>query len=98
MARENVLSHLSDTAHIAVSFHAGDLLSCVAPDMRFSLIYENLPNIPATANLELRHGAISGRFFAPAPRLPNPSRPTSSRSTTAASLRPGRGCAKAAAC
>ena len=67
MARENVLSHLSDTAHIAVSFHAGDLLSCVAPDMRFSLIYENLPNIPATANLELRHGAISGRFFAPAP-------------------------------
>lgn len=63
VARANVLAHLLDTEEIDLSFHAGDLLSCVPPQMRFSLVYENLPNIPATAELDIRRGAIAGRFY-----------------------------------
>jgi len=63
VARENVLAHLDDTGEIELSFHAGDLLSCVPSERRFSLVYENLPNIPAPAEIELRRGAIAGRFF-----------------------------------
>jgi hypothetical protein len=63
VAQENVLAHLEDAADIELSFHAGDLLSCVPPERSFSLVYENLPNIPASAELELRRGVIGGRFF-----------------------------------
>jgi hypothetical protein len=63
VARENVLAHLMDTGEIELSFHAGDLLSCVPPQRRFSLVYENLPNIPAPTEIELRRGAIAGRFY-----------------------------------
>jgi hypothetical protein len=63
VAQENVLAHLMDGGGIQLSFHAGDLLSCVPPDRRFSLVYENLPNIPAPADAELRRGAIAGRFY-----------------------------------
>lgn len=63
VARENVLAHLADGGAIELSFHAGDLLSGVPPERRFSLVYENLPNIPAPAEVELRRGAIAGRFF-----------------------------------
>ena len=63
VAQENVLAHLEDTGDLELSFHAGDLLSCVPRERRFSLVYENLPNIPASAELELRHGALGGRFF-----------------------------------
>ena len=80
----NVLAHLHDTGEIELSFHAGDLLSCVPPERRLSLVYENLPNIPAPAEIELRRGAIAGRFFeAGELTLPSSSRPTCSRSTTA---------------
>ena len=65
VARENVLAHLEDRKEMELSFHAGDLLSCVPPERRFSLIYENLPNIPASADTELRRGTIGGRFFEP---------------------------------
>jgi hypothetical protein len=65
VARENVLAHLDETAQIELSFHAGDLLSCVPPQRRFSLVYENLPNLPAPEDLELRRGTIGGRFFQP---------------------------------
>ena len=68
VARENVLAHLEDTGEIQLSFHAGDLLSCVPAEKRFSLVYENLPNLPAPAGLELRRGLTGGRFFAPAAR------------------------------
>jgi predicted O-methyltransferase YrrM len=64
VARENVLAHLDDPGELELSFHAGDLLSCVPSERRFSLVYENLPNIPAPAEIELRRGAIAGRFFA----------------------------------
>jgi hypothetical protein len=63
VARDNVVAHLEDTGDIELSFHAGDLLSCVPSERPFSLVYENLPNIPASAELELRRGAIGGRFF-----------------------------------
>jgi hypothetical protein len=63
VAQENVLSHLEDAGEIELSFHAGDLLSCVPREKRFSLVYENLPNIPAPTELELRRGEIGGRFF-----------------------------------
>jgi hypothetical protein len=63
VAQENVLAHLMDKGDIELSFHAGDLLSCVPPARRFSLVYENLPNIPAPAEIEIRRGAIAGRFF-----------------------------------
>lgn len=63
VAQENVLAHLMDREQIELSFHAGDLLSGVPPERRFSLVYENLPNIPAPADIEIRRGAIAGRFY-----------------------------------
>lgn len=63
VARENVTSHLKDPAAIELSFHAGDLLSCLPADRSFSLVYENLPNVTTSADLELRRGTIAGRFF-----------------------------------
>lgn len=63
VAEDNVLAHLEDRDEIELSFHAGDLLSCVPPESCFSLVYENLPNIPASAEIELRRGVIGGRFF-----------------------------------
>jgi hypothetical protein len=63
VAQENVLAHLMDGGEIELNFHAGDLLSCVPDERRFSLVYENLPNIPAPAEAELRRGTIVGRFY-----------------------------------
>ena len=63
VARENVLSHLVDVEEIELSFHAGDLLSCLPAESRFDVVYENLPNIPATAEVELTLGTNSGRFY-----------------------------------
>ena len=51
------------SSDLELGFHAGDLLSCVPADARFDLVYENLPNIPATAEVELELGINSGRFF-----------------------------------
>jgi methylase of polypeptide subunit release factors len=62
-ARENVLDHLNEEAELQLGFHAGDLLSCVPAGARFDLVYENLPNLPATAEIQLEHGTHSGRFF-----------------------------------
>jgi hypothetical protein len=76
VARENVLAHLTAeaAAGVALSFHAGDLLACVPPDTRFSLVYENLPNLPAPAAPALRRGTIGGRFFEAGaePEVPEP--------------------------
>jgi hypothetical protein len=63
VARDNILAHLDDETGLELSFHAGDLLSCVPAEMRFDLVYENLPNIPATADIELELGINTGRFF-----------------------------------
>jgi methylase of polypeptide subunit release factors len=63
VAHENVLAHLTDPGAIRLGFHAGDLLSCVPPGQRFSLVYENLPNLPAPAAADLRRGTLAGRFF-----------------------------------
>jgi hypothetical protein len=62
VARENVLAHLEPGA-IELSFHAGDLLAQVPAGARFDLVYENLPNIPATEGAALELGNIGGRFF-----------------------------------
>jgi methylase of polypeptide subunit release factors len=64
VARENVLAHLKEPAGLELAFHAGDLLSRVPPEARFGLVYENLPNLPADADVELELGTHSGRFFA----------------------------------
>jgi hypothetical protein len=64
VARANILGHLHDRDAVELHFHVGDLLSCVPPQRRFSLVYENLPNLPAPTGAELRRGTISGRFFA----------------------------------
>lgn len=63
VSRENVLAHLADGEGVELGFHAGDLLFCVPGDARFSLVYENLPNIPASHGIELDLGTNSGRFF-----------------------------------
>jgi hypothetical protein len=63
VARENVLAHLENGAGLELGFHAGDLLSCLPAESRFCLVYENLPNLPATAEVELDLGTIGGRFF-----------------------------------
>lgn len=63
VARENILAHLEDPEAIELSFYAGDLMSCVPPGRSFCLLYENLPNIPASGEQELRRGTIGGRFF-----------------------------------
>jgi hypothetical protein len=65
IARENVVSHLKDPHAPELTFHAGDLLSSVPDERPFSLVYENLPNLPASPELELRRGTIGGRFYAP---------------------------------
>ena len=73
VARENILEHLEDEGQIALDFYAGDLLSCVPPDKRFSLVYENLPSLPAPAGVGLEAGTNSGRFFDRSePRVPEP--------------------------
>jgi hypothetical protein len=63
VSRENVLRHLESGARVDLHFHAGDLLACVPRERRFGLVYENLPNIPAAAGVELELGVNSGRFF-----------------------------------
>ena len=63
VARQNVLAHLEDASGIDISFHAGDLFSCVPPAKHFCLIYENLPNIRAAADQNLELGTLAGRFF-----------------------------------
>ena len=73
VARENILSHLEDRGEIELGFHAGDLLSCVPPEKRFCVIYENLPSLRAPGNVQLEAGTNSGRFFDPAePSVPEP--------------------------
>ena len=62
VSRRNVLAHL-DAPWIELGFHAGDLLSCVAPGRRFCLIYENLPNVRAAAGMDVALGTVGGRFF-----------------------------------
>ena len=52
-------------ADIRLTFVAGDLLANVPSEARFSLVCENLPNIPAGAGVELQRGINSGRFFDP---------------------------------
>jgi methylase of polypeptide subunit release factors len=65
VSRENIVSHLRACGSIELSFHAGDLLSGVPGQRRFSLIYENLPNVPSSPDLDLRHGTLGGRFYSP---------------------------------
>jgi hypothetical protein len=62
---QNVLNNLRSDAALELSFHAGDLFSGIAPECEFDLVYENLPNIPASEKLrdELHLGTHSGRFF-----------------------------------
>jgi hypothetical protein len=64
VARENVLAHLEDPGAPRLAFHAGDLFDGVPPGERFSLVYENLPNLPAAPAADLRRGTVAGRFFA----------------------------------
>lgn len=63
VARGNVLEHLRDPEAIALAFGAGDLMAPAPPGARFDLVYENLPNIPASPEAALQLGTISGRFF-----------------------------------
>jgi hypothetical protein len=73
VAQDNVLSHLDDPGGIKLSFHSGDLLSCVPPEQRFSLVYENLPNLPAPPERRIDAGSNAGWFFdASEPRVPEP--------------------------
>jgi hypothetical protein len=64
LSRANIVGHLHERDAVDLHFHAGDLLSGVPPERRFSLVYENLPNLPAPADAQLRRGTIAGRFFA----------------------------------
>ena len=74
VSEANVRAHL-DAAGVALGFHAGDLLAGVPADARFTLVYENLPNIPATADVALERGINTGRFFdAAAVAVPEPFR------------------------
>jgi methylase of polypeptide subunit release factors len=63
VARENILGHLAEQSSCELRFHAGDVLSCVPAEARFDLVYENLPNVPATADVDLELGTNTGRFF-----------------------------------
>jgi methylase of polypeptide subunit release factors len=58
VARENVLANVLDGHGVAVAFHVGDLLGAVRPDQRFDLIYENLPNLPASSRLEVDRKSV----------------------------------------
>lgn len=73
VSRQNVLAHLDDDTGIALDFRAGDLLTCVPPDRRFCLVYENLPNVRAATGMDVRLGTVAGRFF-DATRLVAPER------------------------
>jgi hypothetical protein len=66
VSRRNVLAHLGDVRGIEIDFRAGDLLTCVPAEKRFCLIYENLPNVRADSDMDLRLGTVGGRFFAAA--------------------------------
>ncbi len=63
VSRENILAHIADEAAIELSFFTGDLLSDVPSETRVDLVYENLPNIPATPEIALDQGINTGRFF-----------------------------------
>lgn len=72
-ARANVLAHLDPATQRRLQFLAGDLFAPVPAGFRFDLVYENLPNIPAPAGVDLRRGRNSGRYFDPASlRVPEP--------------------------
>jgi hypothetical protein len=73
VSRENVLAHLEDPEAIELHWHAGDVLAPVPAGRRFDLVYENLPNLPATADVALELGTNSGRFYDPTDRgVPEP--------------------------
>lgn len=73
VARDNVVAHLVDPEALTLAFHAGDVLSGVRAEQRFSLVYENLPNLPAAPVVDLRRGRLAGRFFdATALEVPEP--------------------------
>ena len=61
-ARANILAHL-DRDVIDLAFCAGDLFEGVPAKTQFDLVYENLPNIPATPEIALELGTNTGRFF-----------------------------------
>lgn len=63
VARENIFANLKDNTQIKTDFYAGDLLSSVPPKKAFCLIYENLPNIPAPKDMNLKAGINSASFF-----------------------------------
>lgn len=60
---DNVRANVAGPEKSRDQFHAGDLLSCVPQKRRFDLIYENLPNIPATAEIGRRDIAFDARSF-----------------------------------
>jgi hypothetical protein len=63
VSRRNVLAHLDVADGIDLDFRAGDLLTCVPPERRFCLVYENLPNVRAAPAMDVRLGTVGGRFF-----------------------------------
>lgn len=63
VARENIFANLKDKTQIKADFYAGDLLSSVPKQKQFCLIYENLPNLPAPKDIDLKVGINSASFF-----------------------------------
>lgn len=63
VARENVLANLSEEARLKIDFCISDLLSSVPADKQFDFIFENLPNLPASQEMDLTSGINSSNFF-----------------------------------
>ena len=63
--RDNIIANLEQATETKVSFYAGSLLSFVSPQQRFTLIYENLPNIPLPQGVSIKNGTNSASFFHP---------------------------------
>jgi len=65
LIRENIVANLEQETKTEVSFCSGSLLSGIPADRRYSLIYENLPNIPLPEGLYIKDGTNSASFFNP---------------------------------
>lgn len=65
IARRNVTGHLVPGVSLDLQFIQSDLFSGIPAGRRFTLVYENLPNIPAGPGIDVEAGINAASFYRP---------------------------------
>ncbi len=63
VARENIISNINEKTAPQIYFYVGDLFSCVPSEQQFSLVFENLPTVPAPEHIDLRKADNAANYF-----------------------------------